>query len=646
MTGPADLWWRKPFRMFQTNLREIDAGLDVERVLDFLEEFGADTWLLSVGGILSNYPTDLDFQTRNPHLAKRSSGDLVGDAVAAATGRGIRVMGRMDFSKVDRRRAEQHPEWCFLSPKGERQVYNGLTSVCPSADYYQDKLFRVLDEVLDRYEIAGFFCNWMSFNEVDYSRRYHGVCQCHSCRRRWAEFAPGESLPEGRESPGYADWQRFSRGVLDDLTGRIRDHLAERRPEAPLVLGDRADVVFHEANNAVGRRLWHHRTSEAVSAAKTYRPDVPVLTNSVGFVDMPYRMAGEEPHHFAQYLLQAIARGAVPSTYIMGTPDDNPYECLEVAGELTRFHRDHAGVYTDLKPAARTLLVRPSAPEAIAEFQGLYLALLERHVPFDVVSQARLTDTDLGRYDAVVLPDLGPLGAAAEALDTYVAGGGGLLATGSSGLDHGEVQLDALPAERALASHVGEEPTRSLHVRGPSVVPVVGAFHIMAPRPEAETGWLALSRAPYGPPEKCHGHLELTHPGRLSAQYGRGRAAMLPWTVGRAYREVGLSAHRDLFVEEALRVGAPQVETDLPEQVEIVLGRSAAGLVIHLLNRSGDADQRFVQPLPIRPGRLRIPGGEAARGAEALCAARTLPVEDGWVTVPEIERFEVVVARE
>lgn len=286
------LWWQDPFRMFQTNLREIDAGLDVERVLDYLEEFGANTWLLSVGGILSNYPTALDFQTANPHLAERPSGDLVGDAVKAAAARGIRVMGRMDFSKIDHRRAEQHPEWCFVDAAGDPQVYNGLTSVCPSGDYYQVKLFEVLDEVLDRYPIDGFFCNWMSFNEVDYSRRYRGVCQCLGCVRRYSEYAPGERLPEDKNAAGYETWQRFSREVLADLTARIREHLASRRPEAPLVLGDRADIVFHEANNAIGRPLWHHRTSEHVSAAKTFRPEVPVLTNSVGFVDMPYRLAG------------------------------------------------------------------------------------------------------------------------------------------------------------------------------------------------------------------------------------------------------------------------------------------------------------------------------------------------------------------
>ncbi|MFG1621671.1 hypothetical protein [Kribbella sp. NPDC049227] len=607
------LWWHDPFRMFQTNLREIDAGLDVEKVLDYLEEFGANTWLLSVGGILSNYPTDLDFQTRNPHLAERPSGDLVGDAVKAAARRGIRVMGRMDFSKIDHRRAEAHPDWCFVGPQGARQVYNGLTSVCPSGDYYQVKLFEVLDELLDRYPLDGFFCNWMSFNEVDYSRVYHGVCHCVSCQERYD--AP---LPDGRDSPGYENWRLFSAAVLADLTQRIRDHLAARRPEAPLVLGDQADIVFHEANNAVGRRLWHHRTSEAVSAAKTYRPTVPVLTNSVGFVDMPYRMASEDPHHFAQYLLQAIARGANPSTYIMGTPSDNPYACLQVAGELTRFHRDHQDVYRDLVPAAETLLVRPREGST-SEFQGLYLSLLQRHVPFDVLPEERLLDADLSRYRVVVLPDLGPID-----LGSYV---GGIVATGAT-------QVARLPVRR-LASYETEAATRGLHLQGG--VPVFGAFQVVEPPTGAEVGLLALSRAPYGPPEKCHGQVQLEHPGVLK----RGNTVLFPWTIGRSYREVGLGVHRDLFVDEVIGTGGPSMATDLPEQIEIVVGRSAAGTVVHLLNRSGDTDQRFAPPVPVGPARLRLPDG--VREVEALRSGEHLPVTDGWVRVPEIGLFEVLV---
>ncbi|GAA0985397.1 family 10 glycosylhydrolase [Nocardiopsis tropica] len=663
MTG-HDLWWQRPFQMFQTNLREIDAGLDVGRVLDYLEGFGASAWLLSVGGIVSNHPTDLDFQTRNPVLAERPSGDLVGDAVAAAGERGIRVLARMDFSKVDHRRAERHPEWCFTGADGAQQVYNGLTSVCPSGDYYQHRLFDVVDEVLDRYAVDGFFFNWMSFNEVDYSGVHRGTCHCLPCRRAFADFAPGAELPAGPHSPTYPVWKRFTATVLDELTARVRAHVSARRPEAPLILGDRADIVFHEANNAVGRPLWHHRTAEHVSAARTYRPRVPVLTNAVGFVDMPYRLAGEEPHHFAQYLVQAVSRGANPSTYIMGTPDDVTYECLGVAGEMTRFHRDHGEVYRDLAPAARALLVRPDPlklsparlEEATHEFRGLYTALLERHIPFDVLPEPRLPDVGdqgrLGDYGLVVLPDLGPLEPeGVGALDRFVAGGGGVLATGGSGFEGDAFQVEGSPVLRRTAVRDTVESVRSLHLRRPGRedarrggdLPVLGAFHVVEPLPDAGTDLPMLSRAPYGPPEKCHGHLALDLPGALWRDHGRGRIAVLPWTPGRAYRQAGLSGHRDVFVETALRTarGPVQVDTDLPEQVEVVLGASAAGGVVHLINHSGDVPQGFRTPLPVEGRRLRVPWWPE-QPSFALRADTGL-AGDGEVVLPRIDLFEVLV---
>jgi hypothetical protein len=80
--------------------------------------------------------------------------------------------------------------------------------------------------------------------------------------------------------------------------------------------------------------------------------------------------------------------------------------------------------------------------------------------------------------------------------------------------------------------------------------------------------------------------------------------------------------------------------------VEIVPGRSAAGMVIHLLNRSGDAAQRFTEPLPIAESWLALPwpGDWSVR---ALRAGRDLEttVEDGVtrVRLPVIGLFEVLV---
>ena len=87
---PIDSSWRKPFNALQTNLQEIDAAMDAEAAADAVVDYGADTWVINAGGIMSFYPTDLPFQTRNPLLAQRSSGDLFGDAVKAGKARGLR----------------------------------------------------------------------------------------------------------------------------------------------------------------------------------------------------------------------------------------------------------------------------------------------------------------------------------------------------------------------------------------------------------------------------------------------------------------------------------------------------------------------------------------------------------------------------
>jgi Hypothetical glycosyl hydrolase 6/Beta-galactosidase trimerisation domain len=659
--------------MFQTNLREIDAGLDVERVLDYIEAHGADTWLLSVGGILSNYPTDLPFQTRNPYLAERPSGDLVGDALGAASARGIRLMARMDFSKVAARIAAEHPEWCYVSPSGQAQEYSGLVSVCPSGQYYQAKTFQVLDEILARYPVAGFFFNWFGFNEVDYSKVYNGVCQCLSCRRGFEQHSGLTELPTGPTSPGYAAWQIFAADTIHQLTDRLRAHIARRRPQACL-LGRTGDIIFHEANNALGRELWHHATSEAVSVARSYRPDVPVLVNSVTFMDMPYRMAGEQPEHFAQYLVQAISRGGNPSTYIMGTPGQIPYPCLPIAGELTRFHARWRQVYEGLHPSARTGLVRPDRlaqsaaanQRSTAEFRGMYSALQELHVPFDVVPHEHVAamreNASLERYALLILPDLGELAAdVAQTLDAFVADGGRLVATGSSGLSGGgQVQLASLAAERQLASTTKPDLLWSTYIApvqnggtpntypGP-IAPVYGAYHFCEWKPAAEHHRALLARAPFGPPEKAYGNVQVSHPGYVRWSHGRGRSVMIPWTIGRAYRDLGLTVVRDLIQEVVVQLldGDQQVSADLPEQVELTLNQTGTRTVVHLINMSGARRSNFGPPIAVRHGVLRVRGTRSPAAAHALVSDTMCAVHSAGdeltIELPEIGLFEVIV---
>lgn len=666
MTAETDLevaadarWWTSPFEMLQTNLREIDAGLDVERTLDDIQRHGADTWLISVGGILAFHPSDLEFQTRNPYLAKRSSGDLIGDALAATHRRGMRLMARMDFSKVSERIADAHPDWCFRTADGRRQTIHGLVSVCPSGDYYQQRTFEILDEVLDRYPVDGFFFNWFGFNEVDYNGVRWGVCHCDPCSARFAGAAGGSQLPDGPDSPEYPAWLTFCRAVLDDLTGRIRDHIAARRPDAALILGKRSDIVFHEANNKIGRELWPHATAEAVSAAKTVRPDVPVLVNSTMFVDMPYRMAAEDPHHVAQYFVQAIARGANPSTYLMGPTGEIRYDGLSVAGEITRFHRRWRSVYGGLEPAAPIALVRPDpasmTPDdhdaAHQEFRGWYSALQEGHVSFDVLPLERLAETDrtvLGRFRALVLPDLGPLGPAEIRALGERSRQTALVATGSTAIDHGTSQLEAVPGGSVRAAHHGPAGTRSTYVTdGSRLLPVFGSLLEFDLPADAEAEFRVLPQAPFAPPEKAYGHTTSEIPAIMTTRADGGTATRVTWTIGRSYREFCTADIRQAMLGIVRWAGGPLITdgSELPEQLELIMGRNGSDTVFHLINIGGARRRGFAAPVPISGARLRVPSGLGP-------AVRSLVNEDGCRTVdygdtltvelPPIELFEVI----
>jgi hypothetical protein len=674
----ARAWWRLPFGMFQTNLREIDATLDVEAVLDYIQGHGADAWLVNAGGILSFFPTDLPFQTRNPFLAQRPGGDMLGDAVKGAHARGLRLVARMDFSKVAAKIANEHPEWLYVSPSGQSQVYSGLYSVCPNGQYYQEKAFLALDEVIDRYPVDGFFFNWFSFNEVDYSKVYNGVCHCLSCQRAFKAYSGLDTLPDNASSPSYGVWRTFSASVIANLTTRFKDHIAKRRPDA-FLLGRTANLIFHEANNALGRELWHHATGESVSAPKSHRPDVPVMVNSVAFMDMPYRLAGEEPEHFAQYLVQTISRGGSISTYIMGTPGLIPYPCLPVAGEITRFHKQWRDVYTDLHPTARTGLVLPkqaarSAADherATAEYRGFYEALQQTHVPFDVVPQDGLLEMaangGLARYSVLILPDLGELTAdTARTLDAFVADGGRLLSTGSSGLaQDGSIQLASLAAESQLAVTTGQAlwstsvapdqsgVTTPHQYQGP-VLPVYGAYHYCAWKDGANRRQVMLARAQFGPPEKAYGYEPVEHPGYAVQTHGKGRTAMVPWTIGRSYRDLGLTVTRDAMgaIVAELLAGDEIVAADLPESVEITVnkapGETGDRLVVHVINMSGARRCNFGPPVPVRDGVLRVRGSAAGATAKSLVGdapCQTTQQDDGWLSIalPTINLFDVIV---
>jgi hypothetical protein len=115
-------WWnRTPIRLIQTNLREIDALMNVDDFVKSIEAASANVVLLNVGGIVANYPTKLPFHYKNPFM----KGDLVGDLLKRLHAKGIKVIGRFDVSKINEALAAKRPDWLYVSTSGKNVNYNG-----------------------------------------------------------------------------------------------------------------------------------------------------------------------------------------------------------------------------------------------------------------------------------------------------------------------------------------------------------------------------------------------------------------------------------------------------------------------------------------------------------------------------------------
>lgn len=680
-------WWQRPFRVFQTNLREIDAGLDERQVVDTIAGLGANAWLLNVGGIVSFYPSELPFQQPSPWLESRASGDLVGDALTEAHRRGIWVIARLDFSKVNPGIAEANRDWCFVGTDGQPQLYSELFSTCPSGPYYQEKSFEIIGEILHRYEVDGFFFNWFNFSRRDYSGADRGICQCYHCKQRFTEQT-GLRLPAAEDwsDPAYLAWTGYTRRTLEDLAGRIRAFISERRPEVPLMLRQSPDVIMHEANNAVDRPepVWVTTAGDMARHSRTDYPGKPVWVNTVTFIDLPYRFTAEQPGYLGLHLVQTFAQGANPSSYIIGTPDRADQRILDVTGQLFTFHRDHADCYDGLTSAAKVAVVTSARTAELYggaaqdakvrdEYRGVYRALLESHVPFDVLSDSLLSeaaaDGRLGRYDALVLPNVAVLDAAqVDVLDGYVAAGGGLLATYDSGVfdETGQevpaLRLKSLGAASIRFRREGRAAMRSsyLAVTDPADVPganastmlaVEDAFLYVQPRPGAAASLSYRSPTRYGPPEKCYGGVDTGYPGQLTYSYGRGTTAYLPWPAGALYYRLGLADYRQLLAAALDKVlpSGRQLTVSAPPPVEVCAGTQpgTGRTLIHLINYTGYQGRAFYDPVELRDIRLRVRVPPGVTRARAAVAGQDLQVSAGdgtvSVVVPRLGLFELVV---
>lgn len=668
------VWWKdRAWRIVQTNLREIDmAGMDAKQYVRELQEFNANTVIINTGGIVASYESKIPFQSPNRFL----TGDDLKTVVRACKEAGIRVISRVDFSKVRRPLYEQHPEWAYVSPKGEIIDYHGLVHMCFNSDYQQKIAMDIIREIIRDVDPDGIFLNMGGYSvALDYTKGFQGICQCENCRKRFREMYDLE-LPrvEDADDPVYQKYKQFQSATVAEYNRNIKKVIAEEKPDLlffsiDMLRGEVGTFFDHADQNN-----FMYKGSQLLKLERYSTPEVVSSVTSVDFIDMWYRHAAVSPHEQELRLAQMLANGGFADFYQVGRLDNHPdksgYAALK---KMFRYHKDHEEDYYANFSDAEIALITPQETMWLkgemsfpAEFFGWYHLLTQQHYLFDCIRMNTLTNLSLEKYKTVILADTQDISdAAAEKLDAFVRAGGTVIAAGETGQwdeshkKRQNIALQSLGVEKL--GYVGRDYISAYFD--------IGQSKEQFPRFQ-DTEWIYLHDVycyaqykagvrqsmrfipphRHSPPEDAYPTNITDYPAFTVNEFGAGRGVYVPWKPGADYYHYGFP-HMGNFMADLLEhvLGVDRVTGNLPEVVEVehTVRRDGTVDYVHLINYTGHSLKSYFAPVPLYDLSVEVPWKkEPPKTVFSMTAGKSVPFtfEDGRLrlTVDRLDLFEAI----
>ena len=668
------VWWKdRAWRIVQTNLREIDmADMNAQQYVRELQEFNANTVIINTGGIVASYESKIPYHTPNRFL----TGDDLKTVVKACKDAGIRVISRVDFSKVRRTLYEQHPEWAYVSPKGEIIDYHGLIHMCFNSDYQQKIAMDIIREIIREVNPDGIFLNMGGYSvALDYTRGYQGICQCENCRKRFRAMY-GLELPraDDPDDPVYQKYKEFQSITLREYHKDIKQVIAEEKPE---LLFFPIDMIRGEVGtffDGADQNNYMYKGSELLKLERYSAPEIVSTVTSVDFIDMWYRHAAVSPHEQELRLAQMLANGGFADFYQVGRLDNHPdksgYEPLK---KMFRYHKDHEQDYHANFSATQIALISPretfwSKGEMgfPAEYYGWYYLLTQQHYLFDCIRMNTVEKVSLEKYNTIILPDVQNISdAAAAKLDAFAKAGGTVIATGETAQwnerreKRQAIALSCLGVEKL--GYVGRDYISAYFD--------IGASRDQFPR-FADTQWIYLHDVycyaqyqpgvkqsmrlipphRHSPPEDAYPTSITDYPAFTVNEFGAGRGVYVPWKPGADHYHFGFP-HMGSFMADLLEhvLGIGHVTGSLPEMVEVEHTTRRDGTVdyVHLINYTGHCLKAYYAPVPLSDLVVELPWTkEPPKTVYSMTREKPVPfvLEDGRLrlSVERLDLFEAI----
>ena len=676
----ADLWWkRNNLRVIQMNLPAYEAAtINADSIVTDLVGCSANTLLINAGGIMAFYPSRLDFHYRNPYL---KDNNVLADIVRKCHDKGIKVIVRFDFSRVHESIFRAHPDWCYISPKGERIINTDMYVVSINAPYVQEKAFNIIEEVINTFPIDGIFLNMPGYQVNNpYEGKYHGIDQNEYDKKRFAEFSGGKVLPteENKADPLFQQYLEFKKVTVEEWSEKLHKLVKSRNEQIAIcTYSDKfVDIIRHESQSMTTLPYWPYTASDNVGNAVNSFPDHIISNASIQQISFQSRYNAVEPEETRIRLYENIANGSGLDMSMMG--DMRGYEDernYPVFRKIYSFHKKNEAYFGKYKSVAQIAVVAPGAwpnGEPMQEYRGIQLMLREAHIPFDIVEDGQIANLEqkVKGYKLIILPEITYLKPEAlRVLKEASQQGTHLIATNRTLFNSPETlralfgaKIEKKDNDGAGNYLVPDDRSIFRSFKGQSMLfwkfnlglyDLSGADRKLLP---------ILAKGRPGPPEIIGGHDSTGYYALGIKIHPNSKAALFPINLGRIYYMHGYQEHKNLLLD-MIRHMLPEIaqnfETNAPARVETVwkkfikntpenqLKNTSDGHILHLINLTGFSGNTYFEPLPVNDLQFRIRLAKKPQKVFTLTNHKPLNFtwKDGTVSVvlPRLAEFESIV---
>ncbi|PYG61196.1 family 10 glycosylhydrolase [Rhizobium sp. UGM030330-04] len=681
-------WFRSATRWTQLTFVENDPEkYDPAFWIDVFKRTKSNAVCLSAGGYIAFYPSRIPYHYVSNVLGDR---DIFGALVDAARRLDMHVMARVDPHAIHDDAAKAHPEWVMINADGtprEHWAYPGIWITNAYGSYNTEFMPEVVKEIVRDYDIDAVFANRWQGHGVDYSE---------DSARRFKDMS-GYDLPlkPDAEDPAWRAWLQWRRHVLTDIIVQWDDAVKAIRPHASFIPNMSGSslmefdlsvirkhcpflVVDHQGRRGVEIGWSAGRNGKRIRATFPDRP--VVLITSIG-PEEEYRWkdAVTTPEEMQLWMNNGTAHGLYAwFTKFNGVVPDKRW--VEPVVDSFLLQAAVEPVINTMTPTAEVAVVDPSttlrhwAPEerSMAERHdlGLYHALVEARIPFELVSDQVLTADHLDRFKVIVLANASCLsdeqivairayadrgGSVVAAYETSLRDENGILRSDFGLADVLGVNLVSGPRGIVKNTYVEISGDHPINDGYDGAERIMGGTRLIDVKPAAGTStpFLYVPDFPDLPMEEVYPRKQADGAAVIARETGKGgRTVYIPWNIGEIFWEV-LAADHGRLVSNAVRWAlgkAQRVEVEGPGVVDIAVRESEDGLAISLLNLTNPmmmkGPVRDNIPLSKQKVAVEIPNGKTLHRAWLVVADRAaeLSIENGRaiITVPEIERLEVL----